>query len=374
VTDHAPTYSLDQEDGPARLMPQGDWIITHLGDLPQRLARDLRDIEGAVQLDTAELGRIDTSGAYAIFCAVGPDRALELEGGSRDDVSRLAELLHPVLLNSRDPSIRPSSVREAFERVGRAVCQLGPSLYREQAFVGRLVLSLGRMVVNPGRLRLKPLVATMEQAGLAAIPIVVMMTFFIGAVLALVGSTMLQSLGVSVYAVELVGIGILREFGPVVAAILFAGRSASAFAAQLGSMRMNQEVDAMRVMGLDVFDALVVPRVLAALVMLPLLTLMADIGGLAGGMLVSQTMLGIEPTFFLQRLVDSVGTRHFWVGMGKTPLLALMIATVGCHAGLSVVGDVEQLGASVTAAVVRSIFLIIMFDAVFAVLYKQAGL
>lgn len=200
------------------------------------------------------------------------------------------------------------------------------------------------------------------------------MTFFIGAVIALVGANLLTTLGVSVFTVQLVGVAILREFGVVIAAILLAGRSASSFAAELGSMRMNQEIDAMQVMGVDRFHALVEPRLLAALLMMPILTFVADIGGLAGGLLVSWITMDLSPTFFVTRLVETVDVRHFWIGMSKAPFLALLIAAIGCRQGLLVEGDTQSLGRRVTAAVVHSIFLIIMFDAIFAVIFMALDL
>ena len=233
-----------------------------------------------------------------------------------------------------------------------------------------MVLAFGRTARHPRRLRLTSLFSVMEQAGINAIPIVMTMTFFIGAVIALVGANILSDLGVSVYTVELVDVAILREFGAVIAAILLAGRSASAFAAEIGSMRMNQETDAMQVMGVDRFDALVVPRILAALLMLPMLTFCADIGGLVGGMLVSWATMGINPVFFVQRTLEMVTLTQFWLGMVKAPFLAIVIAAAGCRHGLAVGGDVASLGRAVTRAVVQSIFLIIMFDAIFAVIFR----
>jgi phospholipid/cholesterol/gamma-HCH transport system permease protein len=359
--------------GSLELTLSGDWVTAHLGDVPERLRREARGTSGPVVIDAQALGRLDTSGVYAIVSALGNDREIRVESDMRPEIATLAELIRPALESERKKPVA-GGLRAGFERFGRSVCETGHNVYRGQAFIGRLVAALGGTIAHPRRLRGTALVATMQQAGLNGLPIVFVMTFFIGAVLALVGSTMLQTLGVTAYAVELVGIGILREFGAVVAAILFAGRTASAFTAQLGSMKMNQEVDAMRVMGVDIFDALVVPRVLAALIMLPLMTVVANVGGLVGGMLVAKTMMAIEPDFFLQRLVDSVGAQQFWVGMAKVPLFALVIAATGCREGLEVEGDVESLGARVTGSVVQSIFLVIMFDALFAVLFRQAGL
>lgn len=366
-----PTFRFDRNK--ATLSFAGDWISTCLTDLPDRLHAEVGDAP-LHSIDLSSLGRVDTAGAYAIGRAIDTRRDFETIGGDRRGFAELTELVRPALEKSVRVPPRPRTLASLFAGIGRPVVQVGQEIYRGQVFAGQMMVALGGVLRRPRRLRLTPLIVAMEQAGLRAIPIVFVMTFFIGAVLALVGSTMLQRLGVTIYAVELVGIGVLREFGAVVAAILFSGRSASAFAAQLGSMRMNQEVDAMRVMGVDMFDALVVPRVLAAVIMLPLLTVVADLGGVTGGMLVSGTLLGIQPELFLQRLVDSVGTQQFWVGMAKVPLFAFVIAVTGCRQGLAVGTDVESLGARVTEAVVQSIFLIIMFDALFAVLFYRLDL
>jgi phospholipid/cholesterol/gamma-HCH transport system permease protein len=171
--------------------------------------------------------------------------------------------------------------------------------------------------------------------------------------------------------VQLVGVAVLREFAILITGILLAGRSASSFAAQIGSMKMTQEIDAMQVIGVDPYEALVIPRVLALLLMMPVLTFAAMIAGILGGLLVSWATLDISPVFFLERLRETVSVRHFWVGMSKAPVLALLIAMSGCRHGMAVEGDVESLGSQVTAAVVQAIFMILLFDAVFAVIYMK---
>lgn len=236
-------------------------------------------------------------------------------------------------------------------------------------FIGHLVVSIGRTGQHPSRLRWAPLINLCECAGLDAIPVVLITSVFIGAVIALLGINTLQDFGAQVLVVETIGISVLREFGIVITAVLLAGRSASSFAAEIGSMKMNQEVDAMRVMGVDSFDALVLPRVVALMIMMPLLAFIADMAGLLGGLIVSWTSLDLSPTFFLERIVDNVGQKHFWIGLSKAPVMALVIAVIGCRQGLDVEGDVELLGRKVTAAVVQAIFAIILIDAVFALVF-----
>jgi phospholipid/cholesterol/gamma-HCH transport system permease protein len=328
---------------------------------------------GEVQLDVSRLGRIDTAGAYAILSAT---RA-RLAGGAapaRQDIARLFALVQPAIADEKIRHGAHHSVHGLLEMIGRGVVRFGHEAVGAAAFTGHLNMALLRTIRSPGRLRAISLTRAMETAGVGALPIVVTMNFFIGAVVALVGTNLLSSLGVAVFTVQLVGVAVLREFGILITAILLAGRSASSFAAQIGSMRMTQETDAMQVMGVDEFDALVVPRVLALLWMMPLLTFAAMVAGIAGGLIVSWATLDISPAFFLARMQDTVAIRHFWVGMSKAPLLAILIAMAGCRHGMQVGGDVESLGAQVTAAVVQAIFMIILFDAVFAIIYMELKL
>jgi len=352
------------------LQPTGDWTALLLGKMATRLEIVVGQAGRVESLDISKLGRVDTSGAFVLV------RALKEHGAispSHPDFDRLATLVRSAAASpDRGPAQRKRFL--LFDRIGRAVVAIGSESYAAMSFNGELVAALGRTVLHPRRLRLAPLFAVMEQAGIDSIPIVMTMTFFIGAVIALVGANILTTLGVSVFTVELVGVAILREFGVVIAAILLAGRSASAFAAEIGSMRMNQETDAMQVMGVDRFDALVVPRILAALLMMPLITFCADVGGIVGGMLVSWMTMGISPVFFVERTLETVTLTQFWLGMSKAPFLAIVIAASGCRQGLSVTGDVASLGRAVTSAVVQSIFLIIMFDAIFAVIFMVLDL
>ncbi len=213
-----------------------------------------------------------------------------------------------------------------------------------------------------------------ERAAQDAIPIVATTTFFIGAVVGLLGANMLTQFGAQVFAVELIGIAVLREFNIIITAVLLAGRSASSFAAEIGSMKMQQEIDAMQILGVDPFEALVLTRFLAQLNKIPLLTFVATLSGLAGGVLVTWSVLDLSPGFFFQRIVDNVGATHFWVGMSKAPVMAAVIACIGCRQGLEVGNDVESLGRRVTAAVVHAIFSIILIDAIFALIYMELNI
>src|SRR5690606_35604432 len=365
-------FSLhDTADGPLAVLT-GDWTASNLGETGADLRRALSEIEG-VDFDLTGVSRMDTAGAHTVIKAAGGRLALADEIKARPETRKLLKLVDDTLKIQRKRKVEPRGFTELLIRIGRGVVNLGLEFVDTLAFAGHLLLVLVRSLANPRRLRWPALVALAERAGLDAIPIVATTSFFIGAVVGLLGANMLQQFGAEVFAVELIGIAVLREFAIVITAVLLAGRSASAFAAEIGSMKMNQEIDAMRVMGVDPFEALVVPRLAALLIMLPLLTFLAVIAGLFGGLLVSWAKLDLGPAFFIQRIEMNVGVTHFWVGLSKAPVFALVVAAIGCRQGMAVGGDVETLGRRVTSAVVQAIFAIIALDAVFALIFLEAG-
>jgi phospholipid/cholesterol/gamma-HCH transport system permease protein len=256
-------------------------------------------------------------------------------------------------------------------RIGRGVEDAWSETVDTFAFFGRTVTTFLSIALIPARLRLTATVHLMETTGVNALPIIAVLSFFIGAVVAFMGANLLETFGAAVFTVELVGISVLREFGVLITAILLAGRSDSAFTAAIGSMKMQQEIDAMKVMGLDPYEVLVIPRVVACVIMAPLLTFAAMLTGIIGGALVSWATLDISPTFFISRMQDTLDYTHFMVGMSKAPVFGLVIAIIGCRHGLQVGGDVESLGARVTTSVVQSIFAVIVIDALFAMLYLE---
>jgi phospholipid/cholesterol/gamma-HCH transport system permease protein len=359
-------YELRRSPSGPVLALRGDWTAQELGRTPDRLAGE--KLDGA-ELDLGDLGRFDTAGAYALGRAgVSVDRV-----GERTDVARLVALVgKPRPEKDRGPA-KPRSFYAMLVRSGTAVEYTLSDAYHTFAFIGRLIATLGRLARKPSRLRVAPTVSLMERAGLDALPIVATTNFFIGATVGFLGASLLAQFGASVFSVELIGVASLREFGVLITAVLLAGRSASSFAAELGAMKMNQEIDAMQVMGVDPFEALVLPRFIALLTMTPLLTFVAMAASLTGGMLVTWVALDLSPAFFLQRLLANVGVIHFYLGMVKAPFLAIVIAAIGCRQGLEVGGDVEQLGRRVTIAVVQAIFSIIVIDAVFALIFMEMG-
>ena len=362
-------------DGPTVSL-SGSWTAERIGAAGQALTRAVAG-ERKINFDLGGAGRLDSAGAYALIKAAGLAFDLGRVRG-RPETLRLMKLIAEAA--SRKPVIRPTprGFHELTIRIGKGVFDVALEGFETMVFLGHLLVVLGRtavnLVVHPRRVRWPALVTLIERAGLDAIPIVAVTSFFIGAVIALLGINQLRQFGAEVFAVELIGIAVLREFGIVITAVLLAGRSASAFAAEIGSMKMNQEIDAMQVLGVDPFEALVFPRFGALLISIPLLTFVAVLAGLFGGLVVTWNVLGLGPTFFLQRIVDNVGIENFWVGLSKAPVMAAVIAGIGCRQGMEVGVDVESLGRRVTAAVVHAIFAIIMIDAAFALMYMELNL
>ena len=359
-----PKVSVRDEREITKLVISGDWTTRNLAEPPE-ISTD--SSSSHLEVDCSELSRIDSVGALAIL-SIAPE-VTESEG-LPENVARLFELVD----DARQATDVPEVDRYPFHvRLGETVYQTWESILTSARFLGKLEVSLARSIIRPSRIRPVAFASSIWKAGLEALPLIAIMTFFIGAVVALIGSDLLEMLGASELVVELVGISVLREFGVLIPAILLAGRSASTFAAQIGAMRMNQETEAMQVLGIDLFDALVLPRFLALLVTMPLLAVITMMAGLAGGVIVSWGVLDVSPVLFIERLKGAVDIRHFWVGMAKVPVLAAVIAIAGCRHGLAVEGDVEELGSRVTLAVVQALFAIIFFDAAFAVLFNVLG-
>jgi phospholipid/cholesterol/gamma-HCH transport system permease protein len=368
--DRPAEFSLSTSAQGPRLSLTGDWIAAHLEGVEERLEASVPAARETLVLDLTQIRRMDTAGAYAVLRAAGPgfDPA-RAEG--RPETLRLLELVRDAQTAEPAPRRESRSLHAMTVRVGKGVVDMAMEVTDTMVFLGHLLVVVARAFVNPRRIRFPALVSLMERAGFDAIPIVATTAFFIGAVVGLLGANMLRQFGAEVFAVELIGIAVTREFNIIITAVLLAGRSASSFAAEIGAMKMQQEIDAMKVLGVDPFEALVFPRFAALLLTIPLLTFVATLAGLFGGLVVTWTVLGLGPTFFFQRIVDNVGATHFWVALSKAPVMAAVIAGIGCRQGLEVGGDVESLGRRVTAAVVHAIFAIIMIDAAFALVYME---
>ncbi len=363
----------EAEGGSARLRLTGDWTTAGMGRSAQSLSDKLsgRKISG---VDLSGLGRFDTAGALVIVQAsdcVFPADAW----ADRPEAGRVYAMVEKLERETAPPPRKPDPFTQTFSKIGHGVGDVGAEFVLSMAFLGRLITSTGTALARPGHIRWAAWFSQAERSGLDALPIVAVTNFFIGAVIAFLGANLLTQFGAGVFTVQLVAVAVLRELAVLITAILLAGRSASSFAAEIGSMRMNQEVDAMQVMGVNPFQALVIPRLAAMVLMMPLLTFVAMLSGFFGGLLVTWSQLDYGPAFFIQRISEdpNMGT-HLMVGMIKAPVFAIVIAAIGCRQGMAVSGDVESLGRRVTAAVVQAIFAIILLDAVFALVFLELNL
>ena len=353
----------------------GRWTLAHVPAIQAALAAD--DGQGAerVRLDFAKVETLDSAGAYLMWRWIKPlaagGAAIEAIGMQpaqeallkRVDLSQRASLASPHL-----PHLRALVVR-----IGRATFDIGRAARELVTFLGVCVVALARAALNPSRLRPIAIVAHIERIGLHAMPIVGLLSFLIGVVLAYQGADQLRSYGAEIFTVNLLGISVLRELGILLTAIMVAGRSGSAFTAEIGTMKVNEEVDAMRTLGLDPVDVLVLPRLLAMIVALPLLTFFASMMALTGGALMCMAALGISLPQFLSQLNEAVDANTFWVGMIKAPVFAFLIALVGTYEGLEVSGSAESVGRQTTKSVVESIFLVIVADAGFSIMFSVLG-
>ena len=336
--------------------------------------RDMVEGRPAI-VDVSGLMDLDTAGAYVIEKALDSSAAEPAQMLGKHPVA--GRMLAEVRKFTAGCDALPEPValwRQLLERIGRSMTQVYEEMIDTIGFFGETVVACGKAIANPSRVRWLPTFAVAESAGLNAVPIVMTLSFFIGAVIAFLGKTILQDFGASVFTIELVGFAVLREFGVLITAIILAGRSDSSFTAQIGSMKMTQEIDAMRILGMSPMEMLVVPRVIALLVMFPILTFLAMIAGIAGGAIVTMLTLDISPTLFFNRLNDNVGVDQFWAGMGKAPVFAFIIAIIGCRQGLNVESDVISLGQRTTASVVQALFMVIVVEAIFALIYMELGI
>lgn len=363
--DPARPPTLASEGGALRL--SGDWTLEHAQAVSSALAAAG---DGAAAVDATGIGRLDTMGVLQLLRFAKRRGLAEDALAFREDHVALVSAIEDVA-DDRPRKRREYGVAAALARLGRAMHENGREILALVSFLGEALAKGAGLVARPGRLRLTSTVHHMEQVGLDAMPLVALLSFMVGAVIAFLGATILAEFGATLFVVELVGIAFLREFGVLLTAILLAGRTASAFTAQIGIMVSREEVDAIRTLGLDPVELLVIPRLLALLVTLPLLTFVAMVAGLLGGMAVAAFDIGIPPQAFVARLHDTVELRHFLVGLSKAPVFALVIGLIGCLEGLQVKGTAQSLGERTTSSVVQTISLVILLDALAAIWFME---
>ncbi|MFT4012153.1 MAG: ABC transporter permease [Paracoccus sp. (in: a-proteobacteria)] len=357
-----PRLNAALDDGTLRL--SGEFSVWTLPDLPQ-------GADAARHIALEGLTRFDTAAAWYLAGRAG-------EGARIQGLTpRQSQLLTAVTRAAPSPEAAPAALlgwRFLLDATGRRVVA-GLGFLRELAeYLGRFLAALLRAMRHPSEFRLTSLVYHCQETGLRAVPIVALMSFLIGVVLAFQGAAQLSQFGAEIFVVDLIAISILRELGILLTAIIVAGRTASALTAAIGSMKMREEIDAMRTLGMDPDMVLVLPRILALVITLPILGLIANLAGLVGGALMSWIELGISPSMFRYQLLADTDVSNVLVGVLKAPVFALVIGVIGCHAGMKVGKDAESLGAQTSTAVVNAIFAVIVIDALFSVFFAEVGL
>ncbi len=346
----------------------GRLTLACLGDLPQRLEREAGPFSA---VDLTDLEDIDTVGAWLAY-RLGRDFAVPVTGAD-SDARRLMEAVRKGDVDAPyDPAWR-NPLLAAFDLVGRAMGLLWANIVGTLSFLGAILIAFFSVIRHPRRFRFKALVRQIEMVGVSSLGIVGLMSFLIGIVIAQQGAVQLRQFGAEVFTVNLVGRLTLRELGVLMTAIMVAGRSGSAFAAQIGTMKLTEEIDAMRTIGVNPVEALVLPRILAAVLMMPLLGFYAAIMAIIGGAVLSALTLDIPFFTFLSRIQEVVPMHDLWVGLIKAPVFGMIIAMTGCFQGMQVSGNSEEVGLRTTAAVVQAIFLVIVLDAFFAVFFTEIG-
>ncbi len=359
-----------QADG-GRMALDGVLDVHTIDEVRKALADWLKQRKKAQVLDLGKLGGLDTSGA--LFLCELRDQKVEFSGVS-DEHEQLLDL---VCALDRKPMVKPREMprwRELIIQIGKAADDAVRDSYDVIVFVARAVNALLYAFMHPSLLRTASISAQVSETGIKALPIVGLMAFMISIVIGYQGLVQLRPYGGDDFMINLVGVSMLREMGVLITSVMVAGRSGSAFAAEIGVMKAREEIDALEVMGLGTMQLLVVPRLIAIMITLPLLTFFADLWGLVGGAIVSQVQLNIAPLSYIDRVRLAVDTNDLFVGLVKAPIFAFFIGTVGCMHGLRVRGSAESVGQETTRAVVKAIFLVIIFDALFSVLFERLGL
>jgi phospholipid/cholesterol/gamma-HCH transport system permease protein len=357
-----------EADGAVTAVLAGPLTVGSIGAVD----RELRALPGEVaKIDLSAVTAIDTVGAWVAWRSAR-DSGAEIAGAS-EQASRLIEAVSKAKADIAIHPDRPDLVERVPEAVGVLVTGLAGGSVAIAGFLGSIVVAVGNLIRYPSRIRGKAIIRQLELVGVSALGIIGLMSFLVGIVIAQQGAVQLRQFGAEVYTVNLTGRLALRELGVLMTAIMVAGRSGSAFAAQIGTMKLTEEVDAMRTIGVSPVEALVIPRVVAAVVMMPLLGFYAAIVAIIGGAFISQLVLDIPFMTFLLRIQEVVPIRDLWVCLIKAPFFGLIIGISGCFQGMQVSGNAEEVGLRTTMAVVQAIFMVIVLDAFFAVFFTNVG-
>jgi phospholipid/cholesterol/gamma-HCH transport system permease protein len=374
-----PLLSATVNDERLELVASGSWIAINSSVLEQLVDATVPRAADAqsVSIDMAGVQELDTLGAWLLERLI---RAFRLAGkeatlnGLSEHYRGLIDEMHRVNLDQPGSTLEQNGLLTLLETIGRAAVGLKSDLLTFLDMLGELSVALVRVVMHPIRFRLTSAIYQLFRVGWQAVPIMMLITFLIGGIIAQQGIFHFRKFGADAYVVDMVGILVVREIGVLIVSIMSAGRSGSAYTAELGSMKMREEIDALRTMGFDPVEVLILPRVIALICALPILAFLGSMAALYGGGLVAWLYGGMSPVVFIARLKDAISVTHFEVGMIKAPFMALAIGIVSCSEGLKVKGSAESLGLQTTISVVKSIFLVIVLDGAFAIFFASIGM
>jgi phospholipid/cholesterol/gamma-HCH transport system permease protein len=372
---------LSQQSGGEHLdfAATGSWTVENARSLEPLLdtATDPDSVARSIAIDTAKIDRLDSFGAWLLERAL---RTWSVQGreaklvGLSQDYQDLVKKVHSGTQKLTPEPTKKNFIVAILESVGRKMVSAGDDLLLIAQMAGALMVALKRVLLRPSTFRLTSMVNHLERVGWQAVPIMLLITVLIGAILAQQGIFHFRKFGADIYVVDMVGVLVLRELGVLIVCIMVAGRSGSSYTAELGAMKMREEIDALRTMGFDPVEVLILPRIIALVIAVPVLTFIGSMAALYGGGFVSWLYGGILPEVFLSRLREAISVETFEVGIIKAPFMALVIGLVACVEGLQVEGSAESLGEQTTNSVVKSIFLVIVLDGIFAMFFASIGM
>ena len=374
----APAPAAISQPTPQELVLSGCWTARSIGALERQLDAVQAPRGAPLAADGARVQALDSAGAWLL-----QQLLLRLRGAGtvvtvRGLRSEFATLLDVVAQRVAPPASTPAAPANrlllTLEGVGRAAAGAGEQAVALLAFVGESALAFAGCLAHPGRMRWRPILFNIRSAGFDALPIVGLLSFLLGIVVAYQAADQLRRYGANIFVADLVGLSMLREFAPLMTAIIIAGRSGSAYAAQIGTMAVTEEIDAMRTIGIAPLELLVLPKVVALVIALPLLTVFADLLGVFGGMVMARVQLGVSYSEFLDRFAKAISVTSYLIGIGKAPVFAAIIVVVGCFEGFRSRGGADSVGRQTTRSVVQAIFLVILADALFSVVFSALDL
>ena len=374
-----PSLNANVHDGRFELAASGAWTAVHAGELESVISRAADDAAkaGDVSIDMRNVAAFDTYGAWLLERLIRKRSGAGQQTGIvglREEFQGLLQDVHGVNRKEEAPKAKKHRLIAALGEYERVLVETGRGFLPFLDMLGAIGVAAARVVRRPQSFRFTSMVHQLDRVGWQATPIIVLITFLIGCIIAQQGFFHFRRFGAENYVVDMVGILILREIGVLLVTIMVAGRSGSSYTAELGSMKMREEIDALRTMGLDPVEVLILPRVLALIIALPILTFLGSMAALFGGGLVAWLYDGMSPQIFIARLHEAISVTHFKVGMIKAPFMALVIGVVACSEGLQVQGSAESLGLQTTTSVVKSIFFVIVLDGLFAIFFASIGM